>query len=111
MASESLSDKSHKARDGFNSLIDLLSKETDENTSLVSAANMADALERFTLWAGNLGAFKQASNKLSLDTRLAGDPEIRDSISRQLDYLLEAFEDCRLFDMFNHGARLTWRYI
>lgn len=53
-----------------------------------------DAMERFILWTGNLGALQDPKSKLSLDHRLLEAPEIRNQIYQQLDHMLEAIHDC-----------------
>jgi hypothetical protein len=58
------------------------------------ASEVIDILERFTLWAGNLGALLSPQSKLSLDARLSDAPEIREWISEQLKDLQEAIDDC-----------------
>ncbi|KAK8024505.1 hypothetical protein PG993_012571, partial [Apiospora rasikravindrae] len=50
----------------------------------------SDLKARFELWAGNLGAFHQPTQRLSLDARLANSPDIRDEIARHLQDITEA---------------------
>ncbi|KAL6800374.1 hypothetical protein J3E68DRAFT_448635 [Trichoderma sp. SZMC 28012] len=52
----------------------------------------SDALEEFTVWAGTLGALRDPNSQLSIEYRLAEDPEIRIAIHRRLDDLLEAID-------------------
>ncbi|PKK47029.1 hypothetical protein CI102_9293 [Trichoderma harzianum] len=52
-----------------------------------------DGLERFTLWALNLGALREPGSQLSIEYRLAEDPDIRIAIHQQLDDFLEAIDD------------------
>ncbi|KAK5987005.1 hypothetical protein PT974_11120 [Cladobotryum mycophilum] len=59
----------------------------------VSISAIIDALERFILWAGNLGALREPKSKLSLDHRASAAPEVREQISQQLDNLMEDIDD------------------
>jgi hypothetical protein len=80
-----------RARGLFQDLISEIESRNDGEP--VSAEAVTDALERFTLWAGNLGAMKVPAAKLSLDSRLASAPEIKDQICQQLQELAEALEE------------------
>ncbi|KAK4085499.1 uncharacterized protein Triagg1_489 [Trichoderma aggressivum f. europaeum] len=70
-------------------------KHLEENELLndIYSRDAIDALDRFSLWAGSLGALREPNSKLSIEYRLAEAPEIRNEIHRQLDYLLEAIDD------------------
>ncbi|KAL6695032.1 hypothetical protein J3F84DRAFT_399904 [Trichoderma pleuroticola] len=72
-----------------------LIKSLEENEILndIYSRDATDALERFCLWAGNLGALREPNSKLSIEYRLADAPEVRIEIHRQLDYLLETIDD------------------
>ncbi|KAH8901324.1 hypothetical protein GQ53DRAFT_835174 [Thozetella sp. PMI_491] len=87
---QTIAQKTREVRQGSTKLIDLINERT---SCAISSADITDALERFTLWAGNLGAMRAPSTKLSLDSRVSEAPEIRIQICRQLDYLLEGIED------------------
>ena len=65
----------------------------------VSSRSITDVLERFLLWAGNLGAFHKPMSKLSLDHRLLNRSDIRRGILRQLNEILEAANEC---EYWNH---------
>ncbi|KAL7912177.1 hypothetical protein GGI35DRAFT_492123 [Trichoderma velutinum] len=88
---QTLPQKSRTVQKSFVGLIRYL--EDNEVPNVISSSEITDALERFALWAGNLGALREPTSKLSLDYRLAEAPEIRNQIHRQLDYLLEAIDD------------------
>lgn len=89
----SISEKSNAVKAGFRDLIALM-QDVESHTSIpVSATAVSDILERFSLWAGNLGAMRLPLSKLSLDRRLVGAPEIREQIGLQLDDLREAVDD------------------
>lgn len=63
--------------------------------SMTLARDVADALDRFSLWAGNLGALLPLTSRLSLDQRLADAPETSERICEVLDDLGEAVSDCK----------------
>ncbi|KAL6814690.1 hypothetical protein V8C40DRAFT_277366 [Trichoderma camerunense] len=88
---QTLSQKSRKVQKFLVNLINYL--EDNDVPNLISSSEITDALERFALWAGNLGALRGPTSKLSLEYRLTEAPEIRIQIHRQLDYLLEAIDD------------------
>jgi len=95
--SQTISEKSRLVRQRFLDLISLLKAKEQYGTPQVAAvrpAMVTDALERFTLWAGNLGAMRNPQMTLSLDYRLHT-PEaadVRTHILRQLDEMVEAVE-------------------
>ena len=105
LAATTLAYKSHKVRQHFLDLSALLNNENHDEEShnaelpASAAAAAADSLERFTLWAGNLGAMHAPSSRLSLDFRLLDAEDIRRQISRQLDEIIEAIEDCMFSGM------------
>ena len=71
-------------------LLDLISRIRDD-APLKPA--LSDTLARFMLWAGNLGAMRQPSSRLSLDQRLADAPEVHGVICQHLDDICEAADD------------------
>ncbi|KAF7558494.1 hypothetical protein G7046_g5665 [Stylonectria norvegica] len=85
-----------RSRDVRRHLLELTTQFSDGKFEYQPAvsSSVTDALERFTLWAGNLGALR-LSTKLSLDYRLqdAAAEELRDEICQQLDDILEATDD------------------
>lgn len=91
LAQATLPEKSRIVQRRFADLINDLEGQNTPNG--ISAAEITDALERFALWAGNLGALREPASKLSLEYRLSEAPEIRTQIHRQLDYLIEAIDD------------------
>lgn len=76
------------------------------------AIDVNDALERFTLWAGNTGALLSPTSRLSLDSRLAAAPETLDRVCEVLNDLADAIADCKrlllawLFDFHAKIAKL-----
>ena len=92
-----ISEKSRLVRQRFLDLISLLKAKEQHRTPQVAAMSPAmatDALERFTLWAGNLGAMRNPQTTLSLDYRLhtPDAADVRMHILRQLDEIVEAVE-------------------
>jgi len=96
--SQTISEKSWLVRQRFLDLISLLQDKrqhgTPQTAAVVSPAIVTDALERFTLWAGNLGAMRNPRTTLSLDHRLRSSEaaEVGTYILRQLDEMVEAVE-------------------
>lgn len=89
-----ISAQSHNARQHFLDLIEL-SKENHSSLSFnLPSAAVTDCLERFSLWAGNMGAMRNPLTPLSLDQRLFQATDIRQQIHRQLDEIEEAIDDC-----------------
>jgi hypothetical protein len=93
--SETIHQKTDHVKDQLKCFITQLNEksESEPGVSGLSVAAVTDALERFMLWAGNVGAFLGSTRKLSLDFRLSGSPEIRDEILRQLEDILGAAHD------------------
>ncbi|KAM7204849.1 hypothetical protein V8F33_001438, partial [Rhypophila sp. PSN 637] len=79
-----------RCRDVRQQLLGLISRMDDDGPQ---KAALSDTMERFMLWAGNLGAMRQPSSKLSLDQRLAKAPEVHGLICRHLDDIGEALDD------------------
>ncbi|UKZ79467.1 hypothetical protein TrVFT333_007222 [Trichoderma virens FT-333] len=88
---QTLPQKSRTVQKRFLSLIQNL--EGIEPSNDIPSREFTDALERFALWAGSLGALREPTSKLSLEYRLLEAPEIRNQIHKQLDYLIEAIDD------------------
>ena len=88
-----------KTREVRQKLVDLTShleghqRDNDDKVAVQAAAAL-DVSERFTLWAGNMGAMRSQASKLSLDQRLAPTPEIGELVCQLLDDLAEALDDC-----------------
>jgi hypothetical protein len=84
-------------------LLDLIAQTTHaeeitkshEAVIKISSTSVTDALERFMLWVGNLGAMRGPATKLSLDQRLSAAHDIRSEILRQLDDIAGASGDCK----------------
>lgn len=75
-------------------LVKLLSETRASEAAPVSTETVEDVIDRFKLWTGNLGALHQPQKRMSLESRLADSPEVRNQICEQLSDLQEALEDC-----------------
>ncbi|KAI7912207.1 hypothetical protein M0657_010561 [Pyricularia oryzae] len=73
------------------------------------AIDVNDALERFTLWAGNTGALLSPTSRLSLDSRLAAAPETLDQVCEVLNDLADAIADSKHYndDTIDPGTGMT----
>lgn len=90
---QTISAKSHNIRRRFLDLITLTNEKcTSDSLSLLPSA-IVDSLERFSLWAGNMGAMDSSLAPLSLDQRVVEAVDIRGEIHRQLDEIIEAIGD------------------
>lgn len=71
-----------------------LSREPDgQQDATAPTTEAADALGRFRIWAGNIGAFQKFESKSSLDYRLRDAKKIAIQIVGLLDDLAESLED------------------
>ncbi|KAH6678038.1 hypothetical protein B0J14DRAFT_474333 [Halenospora varia] len=59
----------------------------------VTHDEIIDVLERFKIWAGNIGAFQSLDLKSSLDYRLRDTPSFTAQIAKLLDKLTQALEN------------------
>lgn len=94
---KTISSRCRKIQSELSRLLDIL--ESDEVTTVptsVTDFDVRDRLDRFALWAGNLGALQRPESKLSLDSRLAGSKDVRNSICAELRDMLKAVKDLRL---------------
>lgn len=92
---DSYADKgiAERSSDIRQSLLDVLEKSKSAE-SLVELRKVADLLDRFQLWTGNLGALHHAQKRMSLESRLADSQEVKDQICEHLDDMQEALQDC-----------------
>ncbi|KAM6529144.1 hypothetical protein FALCPG4_007292 [Fusarium falciforme] len=93
---ETIHQKTCHVKDQLKGFITQLNEKSESQPGVVpslSGAAVTDALERFMLWAGNIGALLGPTIKLSLDYRLSGSPEIRYEILRQLEDISGAAHD------------------
>ncbi|KAI3556961.1 regulator of conidiation-1 [Colletotrichum abscissum] len=90
MAGPEISQAARRCHDSLSSLAQEF--ETSRNTweHELTERDFAQLLERFEQWAGNLGALRQPSSKLSLDHRLRDSLTVRASIFSMLEDLNES---------------------
>jgi hypothetical protein len=89
-----ISAQSHAVRQHFLDLIDLTKEDQSSLAFDLPSSAAVDCLERFSLWAGNMGAMRNPLTPLSLDQRLLQATDIRQQIHRQLDEIEESIDDC-----------------
>lgn len=70
-----------------------LAQEDDTRQFPLLISGLEDILERFILWAGNMGAWHPLRSRMSLDSRLSESPEVRHQIYQLLKDLYEAIQD------------------
>jgi hypothetical protein len=58
-------------------------------------ARLQDATELFHLWAGNIGAYHEASKTTSMDHRLQTAPQLKEEVCTLLLELVETLGDCK----------------
>ncbi|UKZ93563.1 uncharacterized protein TrAFT101_008474 [Trichoderma asperellum] len=88
-----ISAKSHNVRQHFLDFITLSRESQSSLSPYVSPSAIVDCLERFSLWAGNMGAMRSPQTPLSLDQRLSQAADIGEQINRQLGEIEEAIDD------------------
>ncbi|KAL6879174.1 hypothetical protein J3F83DRAFT_725355 [Trichoderma novae-zelandiae] len=90
---QTISAKSHVVRRGLLDLMTLMRENCTDGLSDLQHTAAADCLDRFSLWAGNMGAMRSPLSPLSLDQRLGEAVDVREQINRQLDEIIEATTD------------------
>ncbi|KHE85154.1 hypothetical protein GE21DRAFT_1206890 [Neurospora crassa] len=107
MNNGTISDRCRNIRQQLTDLLAVLVLENESAPVLTTAtpSSVKDVLERFVLWAGNLGALRKSTSKLSLDSRLAGSSDLRDYICAELEDMSEALEDRYGTDRFHRASR------
>ena len=91
---QTISAKSRVVRQNLIDLTNLKNDEYKDRFSDLQRSTATDCLDRFSLWAGNMGAMRSPQSPLSLDQRLHEAEDIREQINRQLDEIIEAIVDC-----------------
>ncbi|KAH7403443.1 hypothetical protein BKA64DRAFT_450220 [Cadophora sp. MPI-SDFR-AT-0126] len=81
-------------------LIELLKKPGQESIGLF-ASEAVDALDRFRIWASNIGAFQDINVKSSLEYRIRDAPKIANQITELLGELIESLED--IYSIASHA--------
>ncbi|KAJ5159823.1 uncharacterized protein N7482_006827 [Penicillium canariense] len=74
----------------FQILIDALSTHDDHSRS---RSRIQEELGRLRVWAGNFGAYRKQSDRLSLDHRLREAPELHHGVRNHLNDLSETIEE------------------
>ncbi|KAG7039977.1 regulator of conidiation-1 [Colletotrichum scovillei] len=90
MADPEISQAARRCYDSLSSLAQEFEKSRNTWEHELTERDFAQLLERFEQWAGNLGALRQPSSKLSLDHRLRDSPTVRASIFSILEDLNES---------------------
>ncbi|KAK1489099.1 hypothetical protein CTAM01_11248 [Colletotrichum tamarilloi] len=90
MASPEISQAARRCYNSLSSLAQEFEKSRNTWEHELTERDFAQLLERFEQWAGNLGALRQPSSKLSLDHRLRDSPTVTASIFSMLEDLNES---------------------
>ena len=69
----------------------------------ISNSMICDELDRYRIWAGNIGAFQEAQSPVSLDYRLRAQPKIANQIIELLEDVEEALKDGKLQEFYMKG--------
>lgn len=91
---QSLAQCTRSIRETFSRTVDAFTSGTAENDRPEISKGIADAAERFQLWAGSVGAAVDPQRKISLEWRLRDAPEIKERIYELQSDLIEALDDC-----------------
>jgi hypothetical protein len=91
-SSPTISKRCSEVKNLLEGLLAAVSKEPRDGFS-ITKDDISNQLDRFLLWAGNLGALRSPKSKLSLDQRLSSAPEVREQILRQFADIEEAVDD------------------
>lgn len=91
-------------KSGLTVLKNRIEEKNQDNHLPIRSETVDDILDRYLLWAGNLGALHLPTNRLSLDHRLLSTPEIQNEICDFLDDLQEAIDDCEGSSFYYPGT-------
>lgn len=91
---QTISATSQSVRHHFLYLITLIEEQNEDTSFGLQSSVVSDYLDRFSLWAGNVGAMHSPHSPSSLDQQLLEAADILEQIKRQLDELIEAIGDC-----------------
>lgn len=91
---ENINKKTCSVKLQFQNLVNDAEQDDQMESHDILRTTVADLLTRYVLWAGNLGALRSPSSKLSLDYRLSDSSDIRHEIMTQLQDITEALADC-----------------
>lgn len=67
----------------------------NERITTVSSEDVADAWDKFKLWAGNIGARQTPDSPASLESRLQGARRVLEQVVNLLGAIQEACDDCK----------------
>ncbi|CAJ0555333.1 Ff.00g053980.m01.CDS01 [Fusarium sp. VM40] len=90
---ENINKKTCSVKVQFQNLVNDAEQDDQMESHDVLRTTVADLLTRYVLWAGNLGALRTPSSKLSLDYRLSDSSDVRHEIMVQLQDIAEALAD------------------
>ncbi|PKK53123.1 hypothetical protein CI102_2915, partial [Trichoderma harzianum] len=97
---QTISATSQRVRHNFLSLISLVEEQKKKYGSFdLQSSVISDYLDRFSLWAGNMGAMHSPHSPSSLDQQLLEAADILEQMKRQLGDIIEAIGDssCKRF--------------
>ena len=86
----------NKCVEQFHQLNTLLQHSQSQKHLGLAGSTALDDLDRFKIWAGNIGALLSVGNQISLDHRLRDTPKVSGQIVELLEDLCEALEDGQL---------------
>lgn len=89
----SVADWSRIAKHDFSQVLSKAERSISEKQLTIQPSDIQDLLDKFTLWAGSLGALQAPSKRISLDHRLREAPDIGDQLCQYLSNLQEAIQD------------------
>ncbi|KAG5659184.1 hypothetical protein KAF25_000386 [Fusarium avenaceum] len=93
LVEENIYKKTYSVKVQFQNLVNDAQQDDEVESHDILRTTVADLLARYVLWAGNLGALRRPSSKLSLDYRLSDASDVRHEILTQLQDIAEALAD------------------
>ncbi|KAK6953555.1 hypothetical protein Daesc_005860 [Daldinia eschscholtzii] len=88
-------ERSHDVKRSLESLKSGIENEVQRDHLLLNPDEIGDILDRFLLWAGNLGVFNSPASEPSLESRLSMIPEVENQIGDLLNDLLEVMDELK----------------
>lgn len=85
-----MQEKASRCEVALGSLVAAVDVSASPAASLVSTRDLANIQERFSQWAGNLGALQPPESHLSLEYRLRNSPQIHHAIDGMLQELYDS---------------------
>ncbi|PTB57731.1 hypothetical protein M431DRAFT_491969 [Trichoderma harzianum CBS 226.95] len=100
---QTISATSQRVRHNFLSLISLVEEQKKKYGSFdLQSSVISDYLDRFSLWAGNMGAMHSPHSPSSLDQQLLEAADILEQMKRQLGDIIEAIGDLTKIILHGH---------